>query len=169
MGTWLGKGNDPRYTPTTTFETFPFPFVAGQEAKNLSPSLSPRGEGSKESDSPSPAVFGVSERELGGEVSAAAQALHAERDAWLHPSEKLSSKASAERTLTNLYNALDVWRGVSKGKVKDAAADFAPRLDVLHRNLDEAVCAAYGWPVEVLADEDAILRRLLALNAARAK
>ena len=25
LGTWLGKGNDPRYTPTTTFETFPFP------------------------------------------------------------------------------------------------------------------------------------------------
>jgi len=23
--TWLGKGNDPRYRPTTTFETFPFP------------------------------------------------------------------------------------------------------------------------------------------------
>ena len=25
LGTWLGKGNDPRYTPTTTFGTFPFP------------------------------------------------------------------------------------------------------------------------------------------------
>ena len=25
LGTWLGKGNDPRYTPTTTFETFPSP------------------------------------------------------------------------------------------------------------------------------------------------
>jgi hypothetical protein len=25
MGTFLGVGNDPRYTPTTTFETFPFP------------------------------------------------------------------------------------------------------------------------------------------------
>jgi hypothetical protein len=25
MGTWLGKGNDPRYTPTTCFETFPMP------------------------------------------------------------------------------------------------------------------------------------------------
>ncbi len=24
-GTWLGVGNDPRYTPTTCFETFPFP------------------------------------------------------------------------------------------------------------------------------------------------
>ena len=23
--TWLGKGNDPRYTPSTTFETFPVP------------------------------------------------------------------------------------------------------------------------------------------------
>ena len=23
---WLGMGNDPRYTPTTTFETFPFPW-----------------------------------------------------------------------------------------------------------------------------------------------
>ena len=25
LGTWLGVGNDPRYTPTTTFQTFPFP------------------------------------------------------------------------------------------------------------------------------------------------
>ena len=25
LGTWLGKGNGPRYTPATTFETFPFP------------------------------------------------------------------------------------------------------------------------------------------------
>ncbi len=26
MGTWLGVGNDPRYTPTTCFETFPLPW-----------------------------------------------------------------------------------------------------------------------------------------------
>ena len=25
LGTWLGVGNDPRYTPTTTFETSPSP------------------------------------------------------------------------------------------------------------------------------------------------
>ncbi|HET7665856.1 MAG TPA: DNA methyltransferase, partial [Mycobacterium sp.] len=31
MGTWLGKGNDPRYTPTTTFETFPLPWPPGEE------------------------------------------------------------------------------------------------------------------------------------------
>lgn len=46
--TWLGVGNDPRYTPTTTFETFPFPEgltptfwrnslirIAGQSASSL--------------------------------------------------------------------------------------------------------------------------------------
>jgi len=34
--------------------------------------------------------------------------------------------------------------------------------------LDEAVCDAYGWEYDVLADEEAILRRLLALNLERA-
>jgi len=27
LGTWLGVGNDPRYTPSTTFETFPLSYV----------------------------------------------------------------------------------------------------------------------------------------------
>jgi type II restriction/modification system DNA methylase subunit YeeA len=31
MGTWLGVGNDPRYTPTTCFETFPLPWSPGAE------------------------------------------------------------------------------------------------------------------------------------------
>ena len=31
QGTSLGKGNDPRYTPTTCFETFPFPTVHGEK------------------------------------------------------------------------------------------------------------------------------------------
>jgi len=31
MGTWLGKGNDPRYTPTTCFETIPLPWPPGAE------------------------------------------------------------------------------------------------------------------------------------------
>ncbi|MCY4145828.1 MAG: hypothetical protein OXE95_12835 [Chloroflexi bacterium] len=53
-------------------------------------------------------------------------------------------------------------------RVKPAAADFAPRLDELHRDLDRAVCAAYGWGCAVLDDEEAMLRRLLALNLQRA-
>ena len=39
-------------------------------------------------------------------------------------------------------------------------------LDNLHRALDEAVAAAYGWPADLSDDE--ILSRLLDLNRARA-
>ena len=53
-----------------------------------------------------------------------------------------------KRTLTNLYNERPQW------------------LDDLHRDLDTAVFAAYGWP-EDISDQD-ILRRLLDLNLQRA-
>ena len=144
MGTWLGKGNDPRYTPTTTFETFPFPWSPGLE---------------DESD-PAHAA-----------ISAAARQLHEERQAWQNPrpqNEGGGDNDLKDRTLTNLYNALQVWRGESDIKTKPTAADFAPRLDELHRALDRAVCDAYGWEVAVLDDEEEMLRRLLALNLARA-
>ncbi len=140
MGTWLGKGNDPRYTPTTTFETFPFPFVPGQE-----PTDDDRVKA----------------------IAAAAQQLDAERTAWLTP-PNISGKPLQDRTLTNLYNALNVYRGVEKIATKKAAGDFAPRLDELHTALDAAVCAAYGWDTAILTDDEEILRRLLALNLARA-
>ncbi len=80
----------------------------------------------------------------------------------------MSEQELRERTLTNLYNALNVWRGKESIRVPAAAADFAPRLDDLHRALDVAVCDAYGWPYEILGDEEEILRRLLALNLERA-
>ena len=35
MGTWLGKGNDPRYTPTTCFETFPFPCPSDEQRAGI--------------------------------------------------------------------------------------------------------------------------------------
>jgi very-short-patch-repair endonuclease len=100
-------------------------------------------------------------------ISAAARQLHQERGAWLNP-PGLPEPALKPRTLTNLYNALQVFRGEDSGRVVPAAGDFAPRLDVLHRALDEAVCDAYGWEYDVLADEEEILRRLLALNLERA-
>ena len=58
MGTWLGVGNDPRYTPTTCFETFPLPWPPGQE-----PVADPR-------------VI---------EIGAAAKELDDTRTAWLNP------------------------------------------------------------------------------------
>ena len=59
-----------------------------------------------------------------------------------HPAEL------AKRTLTNLYNQRPSW------------------LEHVHRKLDEAVLAAYGWPADLGDDE--ILARLLALNLSRA-
>ena len=137
MGTSLE--DRPRYTPTTTFETFPFPWPPRPEP----------------TDHPAYQA-----------ISTAARQLHEERDAWLNPPGVPESRLK-KRTLTNLYNALQVWRGEAQGRVEPAAGDFAPRLDVLHRTLDEAVCDAYVWPRSILDDDEEILRRLLALNLER--
>ena len=63
LGTWLGKGNDPRYTPTTTFETFPFP-------EGLSPDI----PASDYADDPQAAA-----------IAEAARRLVSLRDRWLNP------------------------------------------------------------------------------------
>jgi len=118
-GTFMGAGNDPRYTPTTTFETFPFPWPPGQE---------PQGD---------PRVAAI---------AAAARDLAEKRAAWLAPPDAAPADL-AKRTLTGLYNARPGW------------------LDTLHRALDAAVLAAYGWPVG-MADE-ALLEGLLGLNVGR--
>ena len=142
LGTWLGKGNDPRYTPTTTFETFPFP-------RGLTPDILV----ADYADDPRSVV-----------VTLEAQRLVALRDRWLNPPEWVewvdepvpgypkrpvprdedAAKALKKRTLTNLYNARPQW-------LADA-----------HEALDAAVAAAYGWPADISDDE--VLRELLALN-----
>lgn len=143
MGTSLE--DRPRYTPSTTFETFPFP--AG-----LTPDL--------------PAASYANDPRA-GRIAAAARALVEARDRWLNPPEwtqrvpevvpgfpdRLLPKPGHEaelkkRTLTNLYNARPSW------------------LALLHQDLDQAVAAAYSWEWP-LADEE-ILHRLFELNQARA-
>jgi type II restriction/modification system DNA methylase subunit YeeA len=80
-------------------------------------------------------------------IAAAAKKLVEKRDAWLNP-PGASAAELKKRTLTNLYNQRPQW------------------LEDVHRALDKAVLAAYGWP-EDLSDTD-ILERLLALNRERA-
>ena len=142
LGSWLGKGNDPRYTPTTTFETFPFP-------EGLSPDVSAADYASD------PRAKAIAD---------AARRLVELRNRWLNPPEWVewveepvagypvrpvprdeeAAKALKKRTLTNLYNLRPQW-------LVDA-----------HARLDAAVAAAYGWPSDVTDDE--ALRRLLARN-----
>jgi len=158
----------PRYTPTTTFETFPFPWSPGQE-----PTADPAYQA----------------------ISAAARQLHAEREGWLNPPDLVNdvgagfkpaptgasarSAALKDRTLTNLYNALDDYREhLRQGEPyktddRKPATRFAPRLYELHAALDAAVLRAYGWDdlidrLRTSEGDEELLRRLLALNLARA-
>lgn len=79
MGTSLE--DRPRYTPTTTFETFPFPLVLGEEF----------------SDNP-----------LVHNIAITARELDERRNRWLYP-EGASETEITKRTLTNLYNAKPTW------------------------------------------------------------
>ena len=150
MGTWLGVGNDPRYTPTSTFETFPFPWPL---------------------DTPDEALT-AEQRAHRDAIARVALALDETRRRWLNPPElvreepdivpslpprllpvdKDAERVLKRRTLTNLYNERPAW------------------LSHLHDNLDAAVFAAYRWeeagaPGEL--GEEELLSRLLALNLAR--
>ena len=140
----------PRYTHGTTFETFPFPDGLTPDRLASSYAADPCAQA----------------------IAQAAQRLVAARDHWLNPPELVESMPEVvagfpdrivakdqaaeailrKRTLTNLYNT----RATPEGAW----------LDNLHRVLDEAVAAAYGWPADLSDDE--VLARLLALNLERA-
>jgi hypothetical protein len=90
MGTALE--DRPRYTPTSTFETYPFPWPPGHEPKE------------------SPLVEAIAE---------AARELVEKRDAWLNPPDA-SAEELKRRTLTNLYNARPSWLAEAHRKL-DAA------------------------------------------------
>ncbi len=81
-----------RYTPTTTFETFPFPWPPGQE-----PTDDPRVQA----------------------IAQAAQDLVEKRDAWLNP-PGLSEAELKKRTLTNLYNQRPTWLDLAHKKLDHA-------------------------------------------------
>ncbi len=93
--TWLGVGNDPRYTPTTTFETFPFPWAPGTES----------------ADDPRVAA-----------IAAAARVLVEQRDRWLNPEGATDADLKA-RTLTALYNARPTWLDLAHRRLDDAVLD----------------------------------------------
>ena len=146
LGTWLGVGNDPRYTPSTTFETFPFP-------EGLTPNIPAKDYAAD------PRAIAIAE---------AANRLDDLRNKWLNPADLVRIEAEVvsgypdrnlpkdavaatvlrERTLTNLYNQRPQW------------------LTDAHTDLNSAVAAAYGWPADI-SEEDA-LAKLLELNLSRA-
>jgi type II restriction/modification system DNA methylase subunit YeeA len=81
MGTWMGVGNDLRYTPTTCFETFPLPWPPGEEPQDDL---------------------------LVAEIAEAARRLDDLRRNWLNPKGTTEAELK-KRTLTNLYNERPTW------------------------------------------------------------
>ncbi len=93
MGTSLE--DRPRYTPTTTLETFPFPWAPGREPKE-----DPRVE-----------AIAVAARELGEK-----------RERWLNP-EGITDGDLTKRTLTNLYNERPTWLDLAHQKLDRTVFD----------------------------------------------
>lgn len=135
----------PRYTPTTTFETFPFP-------EGLLPNI--------------PATdYSYDPRAIA--IAQAARRLDQLRNAWLNPPELVriepevvpgypdrilpkneeAAVSLQQRTLTKLYNHPPQW------------------LTDAHRDLDDTVATAYGWSSDI--SEDEALEELMGLNLAR--
>ena len=152
LGGWHGVGNDPQYTPSLGFETFPFP-------EGLTPNI--------------PAAAYANDPRAQAIAKHAAR-LNELRENWLNPADLVdrvpevvpgypdrilpkddaAAKELKKRTLTNLYNTRPAW------------------LDHAHKALDEAVAEAYGWGDDWRAgvlNDDEILSRLFQLNQTRAK
>ncbi len=137
----------PAYTPSTTFETFPFPV-------GLTPDIDP-------------SVYRRNGAAM--KIAKAAKQLDGWREDWLNPANLVRRKkeivdglpdrlipvddaaavALKKRTLTNLYNDNPAW------------------LQEAHAELDEAVAEAYGWGDDWrsgILDDSEIVRRLFVLN-----
>jgi len=145
-----------RYTPTTCFETFPFPYpesslsseiaAAARELDALRSRWLNPPEWVREEVLEFPgATDGPWARWV---VEPDTRGIGTVRWPRLVPRDADCAAKLAKRTLTNLYNERPAW------------------LDLAHRRLDELVLAAYGWPAD-LADDD-LLARLLGLNLERA-
>ena len=149
----------PRYTPTTCFETFPFPqpipeqeaaiAAAAKELNELRENwLNPR-EWTVERILEFPGtVGGPWDRYLDPSTINHQLSTGTVRYPRLEPRDADCAAKLKKRTLTNLYNERPAW------------------LHLAHQKLDAAVAAAYHWPPDLTDDQ--ILEKLLALNLERA-
>lgn len=181
-----------RYTPTTCFETFPFPLPLKEPL--LQGKSTPQSEAeaahhyfmAKEA----PASYGAEAHRI--TIAAAAKELNDLRERWLNPPEwtktvTLEFPGAVGGPWARFIDAKSVNAKTSIGTVRyprleprdsDCAAQLKKRtltalyndrpawLDLAHKKLDAAVAAAYGWPADL--SDDQILERLLALNLQRA-
>ncbi|MEZ5992702.1 MAG: type IIL restriction-modification enzyme MmeI [Planctomycetota bacterium] len=135
----------PRYTPTTSFETFPFPWAPGSEP----------------ADDP-----------LVQAIAAGAKELNDLREGWLNP-PNLTEAELKKRTLTNLYNKRPEWLHLAHLKLDRAVFNAYGWNDLQPEDLYATFRPNPGESKDAALQrrktaEDEMLKRLLALNHQRA-
>jgi hypothetical protein len=145
-----------RYTPTTCFETFPFPQPSDEQSAAIAAAAAELDR--LRNNWLNPAEWVREEvPEFPGSASgpwaryvhnADGRGIGTVRFLRLTAKDDECARKLAKRTLTNLYNERPTW------------------LEVAHRRLDAAVFAAYGW--DAAMDDEALLAALLELNQRRA-
>ena len=197
----------PRYTPTTCFETFPFPFT--DDLQTPAPSTAKPKPKPSEPDrtyaemmaahyyaiKEEPLAYGKNPKspaEHRAVIGAIAKELNELRERWLNPPEWTETRTLvfpgsvdgpwARYINPNTVNAKSGIGTVRYPRIEPRDAECAAKLkkrtltnqynerpawlDMIHKQLDAAVAAAYGWPADLTDDQ--ILEKLLALNLERA-
>jgi hypothetical protein len=191
--TWMGKGNDPRYTPTTCFETFPFPPgltpadtspETGTDSAIITTEILPGGSGfslelnaakAAPTIKPIPAIIADPTRRSHAQAIAdAAFKLNQLRENWLNPPEwadwvitpEEENAGFPKRPVARIGHEADL-----KKRTLTNLYNASPNwLINAHQALDKAVATAYGWDDYTPEMTDAeILQRLLKLNLERHK
>ena len=170
LGGRLGVGNDPVYSKSRCFDTFPFP----DEDTGLTPQLRERiAHLAEHIDAHRKRVLGqvgsagrdfASEARMSAPQTPPAPALPATATATAPP------QTTTPLTLTGLYNVLQALREGRPLTPKEKAIHTQGLVGVLrelHDELDAAVLQAYGLPATASTDD--ILAHLVQLNAQRAQ
>ncbi|MGA2604396.1 MAG: DNA methyltransferase [Verrucomicrobiia bacterium] len=146
----------PRYTPTTCFETFPFPQPSPEQEAAIAAAAKELNELRERWLNP-PEWTVETVLEFPGSVNGPwarfvvnpdKNGIGTVRYPRLQPKDAECAKKLEDRTLTKLYNERPTW------------------LDLAHKKLDAVVADAYGFPADL--SDDQILERLLKLNLERA-
>jgi hypothetical protein len=148
----------PRYTPTTCFETFPFPVpndaqwqaiaTAARELDALRNNWLNPPDWTRTEVLAFPGSTTGPWRRYVDPATVDDRGIGTVRYPRIVAKDEESAKHLKKRTLTNLYNDRPTW------------------LDLAHKKLDAEVFAAYGW--EPAMTDDDLLAALLALNLKRA-
>lgn len=181
--TWMGAGNDPRYTPTTCFETFPFPeglTPADTAPKSETEKLTlgyPSEETSPDAQAfaaPVPAIIASAvQRPHAQAIAEAAFKLNQLRNNWLNPPEWVDWVITPEVEKAGFPKRPVAKAGHEAELKKRTLTNLYNAKPVwlvnAHQALDKAVAKAYGWNdyTPEMSDSE-ILQRLLKLNLQRA-